>query len=57
MTAAPADPPHGGQSAAGSSPPQDSANTESLNGDNTVDREIIWLNELVLKGSLSITRV
>ena len=52
-TAAPANPPHRSQSAAGPPPPQDSANTETLDGDNTENNGIIWLNELVLKGSIS----
>ena len=42
--------------AAGPSPPKDSDNTESLDGDNTED-VIIWLNNLVLKGGITISRV
>ena len=41
---------------AGPSPPKDSDNTESLDGDNTED-EIIRLNFLVLKAGLTISRV
>ena len=41
---------------AGPSPPKNSDNTESLDGDNTEDG-IIRLNFLVLKDSLTISRV
>ena len=45
------------QPAAGPLPPQYSANTESLDSDNTQHNGIIWLNNLVLKGGISISRV
>ena len=41
---------------AGSSPPTDSVNTGSLDGDN-VENGIITLNNLVLKGGISISKV